>query len=570
MIYNYITSVLLLALSWLPITKYLEMIDVTAVYFKMFKWISPPKRMHLAGLMFVHALSFLQEVVTRGTNIIFGTLYRGRSRPLPPISNPLLLESAESLAQMIRKRKVSSEEVVQAYISRIQEVNPIINAMVDQRFDDAIREARAVDHLLATTNKTEKDLEQEKPFLGVPYTIKENFQVKGLRQTIGLVPRRNHISVSDADVVTIMRRAGAVLLGVTNLSELCTWWESRNNVYGQTNNPYDTTRVAGGSSGGEGSLLGAAGTVVGIGSDIGGSIRMPAFFNGIFGHKPSPGIVSNKGQLPLAEGETAEYLSTGPMCRYAGDLLPVYRLLAGANADKAKLNVPVNIKNIKLYYMEDDGGFPLVSSVSKELRTIQRKVLKYFQRAHGIQARKVCFPAMARSLELWAGKMCNGGVPSFSEELTERKGKVNIYTEFLKWCVGKSEHTFPAIAIGFLEKVDVGHDKEDYAEIVSVCKKLKSDFQRVLGEDGIFLYPSFPVVAPFHYQPLLMPFNFAYPAIFNILALPVTQCPLGLGEEGVPLGIQVVASPYNDHLCLAMACELERAFGGWVSPSDIV
>lgn len=139
----------------------------------------------------------------------------------------------------------------------------------------------------------------------------------------------------------------------------------------------------------------------------------------------------------------------------------------------------------------------------------------------------------------------------------------------MKWCVGKSEHTFPAIALGFLEKVDIGREKDDYKEIVVACNNLKKDFSRVLGEDGIFLYPSFPVVAPFHHQPLLMPFNFSYPAIFNILGLPVTQCPLGLGEDKVPLGIQVVANTNQDHLCLAVANELERAFGGWVSPSDI-
>lgn len=528
---------------------------------------------YFAGGFFVKILRFLKAWFDWMIGLVFSIVYHGRSRPLPPITSSILMESAVGLARKIRLRELSSHEVVSAFISRIKNVNGLLNAVVDERFSAALQEARDLDEFLCTAAKGEEDLERlsrEKPFLGVPFTIKENFQVTGLRQTVGLMARKNHVSTADADAVVAMRNSGAILLGVTNISELCTWWESRNKVYGQTSNPYDTTRVAGGSSGGEGSIIGVAGSVMGIGSDIGGSIRIPAFFNGIYGHKPSPGIISNVGQLPEALGDMSNFLTTGPLCRYGTDLMPLFALLAGPCAATAlKLDLPVNVKELKIYYMEDDGGFPLISDVSKELRSVQQKVVEYFLRVHGVESQKVSIPEMERSLEIWGGRLYYSGAPTFCEEMVEKKFKLNIYTEFLRWCIGKSEHTVPAIGLGLLEKL--GGLEIDRAEIASLSRTLEKKFEKMLRDDGIFLYPSFPTTAPFHYQPLLSPFDFSYQSIFNILGLPVTQCPLGLSrKDGMPVGIQVVSAAGNDRLCLAMAVELEKGFGGWVPPCDIV
>src|SRR5207237_4871758 len=138
-----------------------------------------------------------------------------------------------------------------------------------------------------------------------------------------------------APTVGGLRAAGAIPLGVTNLSELCMWMESNNRVYGRTGNAYDPRRTAGGSSGGEGAIVGAAGAPFGLGSDIGGSIRMPAFFNGVFGHKPTGGLVPNSGQFPMAHGPALRYLTTGPIARHAEDLMPLLRILAGPDGDDA-------------------------------------------------------------------------------------------------------------------------------------------------------------------------------------------------------------------------------------------
>eukprot|EP01089_Gocevia_fonbrunei_P016444 TRINITY_DN5090_c0_g1_i4.p1 TRINITY_DN5090_c0_g1~~TRINITY_DN5090_c0_g1_i4.p1 ORF type:complete len:166 (-),score=29.07 TRINITY_DN5090_c0_g1_i4:232-729(-) len=146
--------------------------------------------------------------------------------------------------------------------------------------------------------------------------------------TSGLKSRLGVISNQDAEVVNRLRKAGAIPLGVTNTSELCMWMESYNKCYGRTNNPYDLQRTCGGSSGGEGSIVAACGSPFGLGSDIGGSIRMPAYFNGIFGHKCTGGLISNDGQYPIAVNEANLYLSTGPMCRYASDLMPLLSVMS--------------------------------------------------------------------------------------------------------------------------------------------------------------------------------------------------------------------------------------------------
>ena len=145
----------------------------------------------------------------------------------------------------------------------------------------------------------------------------------------GLVALRDRRAETNAPAVQRLIDAGFIPLGVTNTSEMTMWIESVNRVYGRTRNAYDPHRTAGGSSGGEGAAVGSGGSPVGLGSDIGGSIRVPAFFNGVFGHKPSPGLVPNTGQYPSTAGEAAFMLTIGPLARHAEDLMPVTRIIAG-------------------------------------------------------------------------------------------------------------------------------------------------------------------------------------------------------------------------------------------------
>ena len=239
-----------------------------------------------------------------------------------------------------------------------------------------------------------------------------------------------------------MKSAGCILLAVTNVSELCMWMESNNKVYGRTNNPYHTGRTVGGSSGGEGCVISAGGSAWGVGSDVGGSIRMPAFFNGIFGHKPSTGIVENAGQLPQAYGIINTYLGrfakvlkhnshsfivvTGPMCRFAEDLAPMLKILAKPETlPRLKLDARVDFSKLRVYYLEDDGGFPLITSVHPELRQAQARLLDTL-RELGMTVTRAKLPNMFYSLPIWTESMASEpSMKKFSAELVQ----VNMMTK---------------------------------------------------------------------------------------------------------------------------------------------
>ncbi|XP_028986848.1 fatty-acid amide hydrolase 2-B [Betta splendens] len=489
------------------------------------------------------------------------------SKKLPPVDNPLLLMSATQLATKIRRKEVSSVEVVQAYIDRIQEVNPFLNAVVKDRFAAALQESAQVDKLIEEESGGEEVLEDRLPLLGVPLSVKESFALQGMPFTTGVVSRQGVVSNTDAPPVALLKRAGAIPLCVTNTSELCMWWESSNHLYGITNNPYNLERIPGGSSGGEGSILGGAGAVIGIGSDIGGSIRIPSFFNGVFGHKTTPGVVSIENQYPTLSGRQEEYVSAGPMCRYAEDLLPMLKIMAGPKADMLSLNKKVDLKKLRFFTIPHDGGSPLVSPVSKEIIDIQRKMVKRLEADLGVKVQEVQFPELCHSFHIWNTYMSlpdKEGKPPvpFAALMGEPGRPVWPLWELLKRMVGKSEHTMAAISVALFGLFRVSNP------VTSVIQKekLQKDVEELLGNDGVLFYPPHPRVAPKHHHPLFRFFDFTYTAIFNTLGLPVTQCPLGLGEEGLPLGVQVVAGKLQDHLTLAVALYLEKAFGGWRDP----
>lgn len=183
--------------------------------------------------------------------------------------------------------QLRSEDVVRAYIQRIREVNPLINAVVEERFAAAIEEAKKADELIASAQTIW--LIKTYPLLGVPFTVKESCALKGAPLTGGSLPRRSVRASVDGEAVANLRASGCIPLLVSNTPEYCLSWESYNHVTGRTLNPYDSRRTAGGSSGGEGALIGAGASLFGVGSDVAGSIRVPSLFNGIFGHKPTAG-----------------------------------------------------------------------------------------------------------------------------------------------------------------------------------------------------------------------------------------------------------------------------------------
>lgn len=472
----------------------------------------------------------------------------------------LLTFSGTRLARMIRSREVSSLDVVDTHIRHIERVNPSLNAMVAERFDQARKEARAADDRVRTS-----DPRDVPPLLGVPCSIKEAFALEGMPNTSGLISRRSLRSEYDATAVRRLREAGAIPLGVTNVSELCMWMESDNRVYGRTNNPYDLRRTVGGSSGGEGAIIAAGGTPFGLGSDVGGSIRMPAFFNGVFGHKPTGGLIPNTGQFPIAHNEARRYLTTGPLCRRAEDLFPLLRVLAGPDGHDACIDTPlqhpstVAIHRLTVIDVPDNG----LVGVSDSLREAQRRAGDALAAA-GARVRKVRIAGLSASFAIWSAMLESAGGPTFAELMSDGQA-FSPARELLRWATLRSPHTLPAIGLALMEQVPklLPTSKE---RIIEVGVALRRELVERIG-DGVMLYPSYASTAPRHVEPLFPPFQWIYTAIVNVMELPSTQVPLGLDDRGLPLGVQVIAAHGNDHLCLAVAQELERAFGGWVPPS---
>ncbi len=466
---------------------------------------------------------------------------------------------------MIRAREVTSVEVVEAHIRHIERVNPTLNAVVASRFDAAREEARAAD------DRVREAASALPPFLGVPCSIKEAFALTGMPQSAGLVARASHRAREDAVAVARLRAAGFIPLGVTNVSELCMWMESNNRVYGLTRNPYDPRCTVGGSSGGEGAIVGAGGAPVGLGSDIGGSIRMPAFFNGVFGHKPTGGLVPGTGQYPLPAAGAMSYVTTGPLVRRAEDLWPLLRLLAGPDGqDPACRSFPmgdpasVDIKGLRVVSVPSDGS----RRVSADLQAAQRRAAAALADL-GATVTEARVDRFSRALEIWAAKVDAGsaGGPTFRELLGAGR-PIHVPRELVRWSLGRSPHTLPAIALALVE--DAGKWLPSrMAQALEHARELFAELTDLLGPDGVLLYPPYPTPAPRHRRPLMPPFQWTYTAIFNVLEMPATQVPLGLNAAGLPLGVQVAALPGQDHVTIAVAQRLEEALGGWVAPPPL-
>ncbi|GIY64321.1 fatty-acid amide hydrolase 2-B [Caerostris darwini] len=485
----------------------------------------------------------------------------GKTKVLPPIDNKILLMTAVELAEKIRKRQLSCEEIMRAYVERSSAVHEYVNAVVDERYEDALQEAKAVDAMLAKTTKSEDEIARDTPLLGVPFSCKEAIGVKGLAQTSGLVRAKDRLCPKDSDAAATYRKAGGIPYAVTNVPELCMWWESANHVFGLTKNPYDHTRSVGGSSGGEGAIIAAGAAVIGIGNDIAGSIRIPASFCGIYGHKPSRDLISNMGCFPDSDDEFDQFVSTGPMCRYAQDLVLLTRILSN-NSKKVNWNAKVDFRKVKIYYMEEIPDF--LQRSTPDIKRAMKKATKHFEDEYGVTAIHANIKEMAYAFNMWECKLLECGGPSFKSALAP-EGKINLHWELFKCLFGCSDHTLPAIYFGM---VDRREKDKFYYKCLEKYNDLKRKFEEMLQGDAIFLLPT-QCEPPMHYLTTIPKYpNIGYTCIFSILGYPSTQIPAGF-SDGVPIGIQAISRQYQDHLTLAAGLELDKVFGGWVSPSPV-
>lgn len=472
----------------------------------------------------------------------------------------LIALSAEDLAAGIRHGRFSSRAVVDAHIRRSEQVQAGINAIVVDRYAAARQQADACDAQLQTRREND-EIDTLPPLWGVPCTIKESLAVAGMPQTAGSIHRRHVISSEDAPVVKRLREAGAIILGVSNTSELCMWMESFNPVYGRSNNAYDRERTAGGSSGGEGAIVGSGASPFGLGSDIGGSIRMPALFNGVFGHKGSPGLVPNDGQYPWPEGIAQEMLATGPLCRRASDLPLLVSLIAADPGLPARV-AAVDVKKLRILHLDSDYAPKADRAQSLAL---QRAVQALQEQ--GARLQKCSLPGLAQAREIWTHTLSSAGSTSFAEMMYGDRRISSSLRALWQLRQHPSPHTLPLILLSLLERVPEAMP-ERMRYWLEQGKALRQQLTDLLGDDGVLLDVPYPRQAPLHYRAMLRPFQFVRSAIYNALRLPATACPMGL-LDGLPIGVQLIAAPGCDHLGLAVAARLEQAWGGWVDPQSV-
>ena len=328
------------------------------------------------------------------------------------------------------------------------------------------------------------------------------------------------------------------------------------------------SRTVGGSSGGEGAIIASGASPFGLGSDIGGSIRLPAFFNGVFGHKPSAGLVPSTGQHPMAHREALRFLGTGPLCRRAEDLMPLVRLLAGPDGldpstEDMALGDPstVDLSELTVLTVPDNGR----QKVDAALKQAQQRAAAHLEKL-GATVRDRHFEDFRHAVDMWATSLSVSEGKHTFRKLMGRTETSDLIGQLGRWMVGNSEHTIAAIITGLFEDVGAGFEKRT-AHFLALTQDLRAEVLQALGPKTVIFFPTYPRIAPKHHRPKLRVFDASYTTLINILQLPATHVPMGLNQDGLPMGFQVVGAPGTDHQTIAVAMELERAFGGWVFPS---
>ena len=321
-----------------------------------------------------------EESAKRGPQLLRRTLGH-RSDPHAVLAScyprqviPLTLLPATTMATMVRRKEVSPVELVEAHLSRIEKLNPLLNAFVRVDAERSRQSARTAEAAVMRG-------EPARLLHGVPLTIKSSIDVAGLPSETGSRLRAGRMAPADAPIVARLKAAGAVIMGNTNAPEMLMSWETDNSLYGRTNNPWDLERTAGGSSGGESAAIAAGLSAAGVGSDGGGSSRVPAHFTGICGLKPTPGRIPSTGHYPPSLGPFSLIGVVGPIARTVSDLCAMFEVLTGPDdGDPISSPVPLRwpdeaeLRKIRIGYFEDDDRSPVTPETRAAVRTVAHAI----------------------------------------------------------------------------------------------------------------------------------------------------------------------------------------------------
>jgi Asp-tRNA(Asn)/Glu-tRNA(Gln) amidotransferase A subunit family amidase len=499
--------------------------------------------------------------------------------------------SAREIAARIAARELSATEVVAHFVARLKAVNGALNAVTADLSESAYAAAANVDKALARGEKLG-------PLAGLPVTIKECFDLAGTASTFGLPSRRNEIESRDDPYVAAWRAAGAIPIAKTNVPQLMIYTETDNPLYGRTNNPWDPERSCGGSSGGEAAVIAAGASPLGLGNDIGGSLRVPAAFCGITSIRPTAGRTPDACEHGLPTGQTGIVSQVGPMARYVEDLTLGLSVLDRARDPLAvpgvELGDPraVDIGRLRFATFTDDGEFPVAPAVRRAVADAAG-----FLSAAGAQEVAWKAPPINRALDLLFACLSADRTVSFQRLLRgnpvdRRLSPLILAARMPVWLRAATAAAFDAMGrhrqARNLRRFASGSVDEYWQTIAAMAEFKRAMLASLESAEGgaidVVLCPAYALPAVRHGATELMPMPGAYVTLVNVCGFPAGIVPVTRvrpGEEsnrsasrdivdqvardterdsaGLPIGVQVIARPWRDHVALAAMTAIEAA-----------
>ena len=458
----------------------------------------------------------------------------------------LVLLPAVRQLELLRAREVSVAELAEAHVAQIERLNPKVNAFADFDAERVRAKARAMDTV---------PMEARGPLHGLPVTVKSSIATAGFKCEIGSGLHKGDIPREDAVVVARLRSAGALILGTTNCPEFLMAYETSNLLHGKTRNPWDLERTPGGSSGGESAAIAAGMSAAGLGSDSGGSVRVPAHFTGICSLKPTPGRIPGRGHLPPCVGPFSTLGAIGPMARTIADVQLMFGTLSGQDdADPASPPVKLRewsldeLRTQRIGMFEDDGLVP----VTQETRAAVNAAAAALREA-GFRVESFRPGTLEQLRRLWWTFFVQCGAMFYEPEIRGKRDKLSpIFSEFLGIAAKKGPLSASALLNAWAE-MDL----------------LRSKTLQELREFPVLLCPVASIPAWKHGE---RAWNIDGKTVeyldvvrhtqwFNTLGAPAAVVPVGRSPEGLPIGVQVAARPFDDEVALGIAAILDATFG---------
>ncbi len=452
--------------------------------------------------------------------------------------------SASALVKLISNHSVSPVEVMAAHLAIIDQLNPKLNAIVTIA-PDLIERAREAEAAVMRGHGLG-------PLHGLPVTIKDTIETAGLRTTSGSLRRADFVPVMDAPAVARLKKAGAIVLGKTNPAEMAMEYTAENPVFGRTNHPLDGSLTPGGSSGGEAAAIASCMSPCGLGTDLAGSIRIPAHFCGIVGLKPTAAVVPGEGQFPPSTGPYSLGASIGPMARGVEDLRLLFDVMSGNEGSPTGVIEAErrSLAGCRVAWYTDDGVTPVIDETRLTVRTAASALSQA-----GLLVVEQRPPAIERGHELWLKLFSRASVVQLRNAYQDHEDQGG---DFVRWILAKAHDEKPPTL-------------DEYIGWWMERDKLRDELLGWMKDTPLLIAPVGATAAFAHGTHKLTVADqtistfraFSYCQTFNVFDLPVVTVPAGRSSEGLPIGVQIVGPPFAEETVLTAAAIVEQALGGW-------